>query len=301
MGQYAFGRAIALKRNEQLFLDTDTLYYDTRDYELGIFEIAWEIATDAQRPWYLKLWKNKLIDKIWYVFARGCKKLDPHYIIENPLHPKVHPAMFDYQQTSVDKAIQTKWDIYLEGFWHSKKYFKEYEDIIRKDFTLKKPIDDEKNLKILEKINNSEAVSIHVRRGDYAGTHYEGIAGMEYYKRAIEYMQAHAKNPKFFVLSDDIDWCKEQFKEFDIEEFVENGGNARAKSAQFQGTEKHGADAYKNMILMSACKHNIMANSTFSWRGARLNPNPNKIVIAPTKRHANLDYKDTIPSNWIRL
>ncbi len=301
MNQYAFGRVLALKRNEPLFLNIDTIYYAAKDYDLDVFNIAGEEATNKERPWYLKLWKIEWIDKIWYVLAWFCKKLDPHYIIENPQHPRVYPGMFDYQQVSVDKALNTKWDIYIEGFWHSEKYFKEYEDIIRKDFTLKKPIDDEKNLKVLEKINNSESVSIHVRRWDYAGTHYEGICDMEYYKRAIEYIQSKVTNPVFFVLSDDIDWCKENFKEYKIEEYVENGWKPRAKNLTVKGASKHGADAYKNMILMAACKHNIIANSTFSWRGARLNPNPNKIIVAPKKWHANLDYKDIVPENWVRL
>lgn len=302
MHQYAFGRALSLERWDELFLDIDPFYYDTREYELGIFNIDAKIATYKEKPWYLKLRKNKLLDKIRYYIAFIGKKTNPNHLIENPKHPLVHKAMFDYNSKIATKVLNTKDSVYLEGFWHCEKYFKKYEDIIRKDFTLKKPIDDDYNLKIIDEIDNSNSsVSIHVRRGDYTWTYYESICDLDYYKKAIECMNKNLEKPSYFVFSDDIDRCKEQFKDYPIQVYCENWWNARVKNSSIVWTEKHGADAYKNMILMSQCKHNIMANSTFSRWGARLNSNPNKIVIAPKKRHANLDYADIIPDNRIRL
>lgn len=302
MSQYALGRAISLERKDTLYLDTDPFYYDTREYELGIFDIEEYIATSKQKPWYLILRKNKFLDKVWYVIAFLGKKINPFHIIENPRHPLQHRRMFDYNPHAVNKAIHTKHHIYLEWFRHSEKYFKKYEDVIRKDFTLKKSIDDETNKVLLKKMNAATAsVSIHVRRGDYAGTYYEWICDLDYYKRAIAYMEAHLENSLFFVLSDDVERCKEQFKDFIIEDYCENWWNPRQKNSSIPWTGKHGADAYKNMILMANCKHNIIANSTFSRWGARLNANPDKIVIAPKKRHANIDYNDIIPVTRIRI
>lgn len=301
MHQYASARAISLERGDKLYLDIDPFYYDTREFELDLFCIEAEIATKRQKPWYLILWKNKLLDKIWYYVIFVLKKLNPFHIIENPFHPFWNAKMFDFNSEALQFAISAKHDIYLEGFWHSEKYFKKYEDIIRKDFTLKKPIEDEYNLEIIKKMEDCNAVSIHVRRWDYAWTHYENICGIEYYKTAIDYMKKNLDNPIFFVLSDDIDRCKIAFKDFEIQEYCENGGNPREKNKIISWIEKHGSDAYKNMILMSKCKHNIIANSTFSRWWARLNPNKDKIVIAPKKRHANIDYNDIIPLNRVRL
>ena len=98
MFQYAMGRYISIKnKDKELYLDLDPFYYDIREYELDIFNVKTHIATKRQRPWYLILFKNKIIDKVWYMIAFICKKLDPRYIIENPRHPIIYRWMYDFQ------------------------------------------------------------------------------------------------------------------------------------------------------------------------------------------------------------
>jgi hypothetical protein len=176
------------------------------------------------------------------------------------------------------------------GFYQSEKYFKPIESIIRKEFTLKEPLSTtfiEYEGKILEAQNS---VSLHVRRGDYvldAKTNkYHGVCDLTYYQDAIKYINEKIESPSFFVFSDDIEWLKNNLKINDII-FV---SNPEVKE-------------YEDLILMSKCKNHIIANSTFSWWGAWLNQNPDKIVIAPkqwtTKKTS--DELDILPKEWIQM
>ena len=109
---------------------------------------------------------------------------------------------------------------------------------------------------------------------------------MQYYEDAIAYIQKKVNKPEFFIFSDDVERCKEAFKNHPISAFIDRNT---------------GKESYKDMMLMAQCKHNIIANSTFSRRGARLNENPEKIVIAPAQRHKSIDYADMIPASRVRL
>ena len=114
---------------------------------------------------------------------------------------------------------------------------------------------------------------------------------MNYYKIAIQEIQVRVKNPKFFVFTDDADWVKDEFSKI-------------LKKYQLVDWNL-GSDSWQDMALMSNCKHNIIANSSFSWWGAWLNKNDKKIVIAPEKWFSSADEyyntKDIIPSNWIKI
>jgi len=116
-------------------------------------------------------------------------------------------------------------------------------------------------------IKNLKSVSIHIRRGDYI-TNKTGpkFIGLDYYIKAIRTIENKVKNPTYFIFSDDIVWGKQYLKLKNISYFVDNN---------------HGKDSYKDMQLMSLCKHNIVANSTFSWWGSWLNTNKNKVIIKP--------------------
>ncbi len=281
MFQYAFWRFLSLKHNTTLYLDLDPFYYDIREYELGIFSIDEHIADAKHRPRYLYLWKNKLLDKIQYLIIFLCKKLNPKHILENKHHPRIYPAMYNFNPEAIAKAKD--W-CYVEWFWESEKYFKDIEKIIKQDFTLKQELDDERNTQILEKINWCNAVSLHVRRTDYIGSDYEGICGKIYYDNAITYMKDQIKDPVFFVFSDDIARCKDWLwlttEAYYIDRNIAN-------------------NSYKDMIVMSRCNHNIIANSTFSRRWARLNLDSNKIIIAPKRFNKFIDIKDIIPEGRI--
>ena len=168
----------------------------------------------------------------------------------------------------------------LDGYFQSYKYFESYEDEISKLFS---PTEE-----ILTYIQSkygdlSNIVSIHVRRGNYINlSKYHHNLSIEYYLNAVDYFRGY----KFLVFSDDIEWCKTQFKGNEFS-FVENESDV------------------VSLYLMSKCEHNIIANSTFSWWGAWLNPNPKKIVIYPDKwfgpNNSELKTWDLFPNDWICL
>ena len=190
-----------------------------------------------------------------------------------------------------DDSIFALDNAYLNGYWQSEKYFKDISEQLRRDFAFRNI--DLANKKMLEKIKGTESVSIHIRRGDYESDPHTkkllgGICIISYYKRAIDIIQSKINNPYFFIFSDDLNWARENF---------------RFLSKCFFVDINHSENSYKDMFLMSHCNHNIIANSSFSWWGAWLNNNLNKIVIAPSKWFNNkrLDSKDIVPESWIRL
>lgn len=175
---------------------------------------------------------------------------------------------------------------YLEGYWQSEKYFAAYSEIIRNDF--KFPKLDAQNKEYADKIQHTESVSIHIRMGDYINHPlHGGICTIEYYQRAIDFIKAKLDKPIFFIFSNDVEWCKNNLQ---LENAIYVTGN-------------DGQNSYRDMQLMSMCKHNIIANSSFSWWGAWLNNNPDKVVIAPSRwfNDPTINTKDLLPDSWIQI
>jgi hypothetical protein len=177
----------------------------------------------------------------------------------------------------------------LKGLWQSPLYFAKYQDEIRKIFTIKENYIDNLD-SIANDIKNSQSVSVHIRRGDYLSkiAYRElGLTSIEFYKKSIAYMSETITNPQFYFFSDDIEWVKSEF---------------HLPNANFVSGEKT-KNNIEDFYLMSQCKHNIIANSTFSWWAAWLNENPEKIVVAPIKWFNKLRHstKDLIPEKWIRI
>jgi len=180
-----------------------------------------------------------------------------------------------------------------DGFWQSEKYFKDIENDIRKEFTLKNQL----SIACLDwqkKIQTTEnSVSLHIRRGDYVQDQktnaFHGTCDMNYYQKALEKVNKilQNKNIEIFVFSDDIVWAKENLKFPYTTHFV--------SSPDIQD--------YEELFLMSLCKHNIIANSTFSWWGAWLNQYQNKIVVGPKQWFANktTEELDILPPEWIKI
>ena len=179
--------------------------------------------------------------------------------------------VYDTKEYVFNKDVYKLKNSYLNGYWQSIKYFEGIENDIKKDFRFKNQLDN-KNLEILNEIENSNSISIHIRRGDYMSPEnynmYGCIATPTYYKKAIKVIEEKVENPTFFVFSNDMDWVKK---------------NIQINSRVFYIDINSGNGSYKDMQLMSNCKHNIIANSSFSWWGAWLNENKNKIVVAPKK------------------
>ena len=194
-----------------------------------------------------------------------------------------------FQETTWPKfnpEILNKKNTYLCGNWQNIEYFPN-EELLRKHFIFKQELDD-KNKKILKDIKDSNSVSIHVRKTDYnkyIGYFFQAD-WMNYYGLAVDQIIKNTKERplNFFVFSDDIEWCKKNILIPAI--FVENKGN----------------DSWKDMLLMSNCKHNITTNSTFSWWAAWFNKNPNKIVITPKRWFLdNTDSNLITLNDWIKI
>ena len=181
-------------------------------------------------------------------------------------------------------------DCYLTGYWQSEKYFQQASLAIRADFTFRHPLE-KHNAEIARKIGQVNSVSLHVRRGDYASnpetnvTH--GLCSLEYYQAAIRHVSDRVKQPYFFIFSDDIDWVKDNLETEFPGQYIDHN---------------QGAESYNDMHLMSLCRHHIIANSSFSWWGAWLNPRQDKVVVAPSRWFNNgPDTKDLLPDNWVSL
>lgn len=177
---------------------------------------------------------------------------------------------------------------YLKGYFQTRVFAQEIDKILREEFIFCQTKDD-KLKKIVQDLKTKNAVAVHIRRGDYLDVSkmYGGICTEDYYREAINMIKANVEKPVIYFFSDDIEWVRDNFYE----------ENARYITPQMFDDYYDWYDMY----LMSECKHNIIANSSFSWWGAWLNGNTNKIVIAP-KKWVNADsMQDICPEDWIRM
>jgi len=195
---------------------------------------------------------------------------------------------FEKEEFEFDPEVFNQKGKTLIGIWQAEVYFRDIKELILKEFVFRTP-DDEKNRELIEKIINSNSVSIHVRRGDYLNDRWKNILGVirgtVYYDNAVNFMTDKVKNPNYFVFSDDIKWAKDNLKL----------GNC------IYVNHNKGRKSYVDMYLMSICKHNIIANSTFSWWAAWLNKNPEKIVTIPEKWIIGKNCEQMYPAQWVKI
>lgn len=182
-------------------------------------------------------------------------------------------------------------NVCLFGYWVSEKYFTDIDALIRREFTVRNE-PDAVNAALLSKIKSVNSIALHVRRGDYVQNPevnaIHGTCGIPYYQAAVAHIAKQVNDPHFFIFSDDIEWVKHHLPLAYPVEYV---------------THNQGPKSYEDIRLMSCCRHNIIANSGFSWWGAWLNTHPEKIVIAPEKWFGTAPYdtRDVIPASWIKL
>lgn len=204
-------------------------------------------------------------------------ELDKFNIILNkPInYPNLEYILDDFHYREIND------NSYLDGYWQCEKYFIENDETIRMDLKIKNEL--LIYLKNKYPILSENTISLHVRRGDYVTSNgYHPVQTIDYYQKAIEIIGDY---DYIFVFSDDIKWCKDNFK-FDNIKYIEGETNI------------------VDMYIMSLCKHNIIANSSFSWWGAWLNENKDKKVIAPINwfgSSSNLYSDDIIPKKWIKI
>jgi hypothetical protein len=178
----------------------------------------------------------------------------------------------------------------FSGHWQTERYFNS--ELVRKHMNLRGTPSIEA-LWTAERILAARGRSafIHVRRTDYVGVNesYHGLMSLNYYRQAVHRIRLQVDNPKFFIFSDDPEWCKITFPNLIDCEVVE------------------GNKAHEDLWLMALCQHAIIANSSFSWWGAWLNPLEDirpycRVVIGPEKWFATptLESKDILPDRWLR-
>ncbi|HVB19813.1 MAG TPA: alpha-1,2-fucosyltransferase [Candidatus Paceibacterota bacterium] len=279
--QYAFARSVSSKLETDFRLDTNPFhtYYTLHKYSLNHFNIQEKFARDSDFFGFVWVRKRHKVFNTFYRYLRLKKKLMPFYYPERTFH--------------FDPSVFSKDGVYFDGFWQTGKYFKNIETELRNEIALKEPFSNYSQ-GIFEEIKTSTAVSIHVRRADYvtnkSSNIYHGTCSMDYYQKAMEYISQRVSSASFFIFSDDYDWAIENFKSL-----------PHPVTCVKNTAEKN----YEDLLLMASCKHNIIANSSFSWWGAWLNRTEGKIVIAPKQWFNNVktavNTRDIVPEAWIKI
>ncbi|WP_337796381.1 alpha-1,2-fucosyltransferase [Agrobacterium rubi] len=274
MFQYAAGRALSLASGQPLKLDlTEMQRYKLRPLQLDQFNIQGDVAGDQDLP--VKQRKS--------LFGRMVTSFKNRNRIPQVIEKK--PG-FDRD------ILDIRGPVHLSGYWQSEKYFDAYADMIRKDFSLREPFSAQRQ-KTLDLMQEAEfPISVHVRRGDYVtnptANAIHGTCEPEWYADAMQKMAARFGSPSFVVFSDDPDWARQNLKPVGPMVFVEPQTDGR------DGEDIH---------LMAACHSHIIANSTFSWWGAWLNPRADKHVVAPAQwfRSEVHNNRDLVPDEWARI
>ncbi len=280
MFQYAAAKALSLHLHAELKLDIQSFKREIlpeldveRNFELTAFkEFDFQ---EASKDEIRELQKESLLGK-------KLEKIIPPY----------KRRVYSEKDFSFDpNFFKAKYPVYIRGHRQSEQYFYPYREQIKQIFVLPEIIFN--NVFAMgEKMKFENSLAVHVRRGDFLRLpiilDWHGVLEKNYYAKGIEIIRDKVDNLKIYYFSDDIDWIKKEL----LPEFP---GEIISESI----SKNH----YQDFYLMSQCKHNIIANSSFSWWAAWLNNHKDKKVIAPKKwfNNAPLNYKDVIPENWIKL
>lgn len=269
MFQYAFGKYLAERYSTGLKLDIS--YYkdfELRKFALNSFALEKVFISKEECDDYFN--PSSLLGRIR-------KKLGQHRVVIE--------KQFGFSQAAVNECTA---NTLISGYWQSEKYFAGISDQIRENFSFTH-IADPVSRKLMNQIETKNSVSIHVRRGDFVTDHktsqVHGTCDVSYFQKAISFMVDSVETPVFYIFSDDMKWAMEKLQFKQEHHFVD-----------------HDRKDEEDMWLMSRCKHNIIANSSFSWWAAWLNSNKYKKIIAPTKWfNDGKSVQDLIPQSWVRL
>lgn len=254
--QYAFARALSLSAGQKVFLDIRETgrcsgEQDKVQRECGLlnFKISLPICTNVPH---------------FYPYVNGGRSIKEAAKLASEYRWMPYKYFEESELGYHEELLSLKGNWYLQGWFQSGRYFGKYRDILIEEIRPRKKIHISQTLQKYLKGENT--VSVHIRRGDYIRVH--NSVTTIYYANAIRHIEKFVKNPFWIIFSDDPEWVQREMN------FGKNcyyvSGNESLKD-------------YEELCLMSCCKNNIIANSTFSWWGAWLNRNPNKIVIAPEK------------------
>lgn len=271
MFQYAFYKYLSLYNNDVKF---DIRDYKIHNYHQG-FELKEIFNVDFVEPTKSEI--KKLAVSQESLIVRGLFRMFGLRISRTS-------EIFEQKDLMFINNNFTTADAVLRGNWQDKSYIEPIEDELKNIFSF--PEINEINKRIANNIQENNSVSIHIRRGDYLkSSSLYGICDETYYNNAINLMLCRLGDCKFYFFSDDIEWCKNKYPSLNAEYIAWN----------------HGEESYRDMQLMSLCRHNIIANSTFSWWGAWLNKYINKIVILPKMWEKNRSSKKLQYKNWIEI
>jgi hypothetical protein len=277
MFQYAMGRAVSLRLSAQLELDISSFSgVPDRQFALKPFSIQADILPAKDNG----VGHGSVRQKIYQKLARrfSGRRLGVKVFRERTFH-------FDPASSGIEESV------YLDGYWQSEKYFSSVPDAIAEDFSLRHSMTVQSN-EMLNKISGSNAICLHVRRGDYvsnpSANAVHGLCSLDYYQAGLKYVCSGVSDPHCFVFSDDPEWVRANLHlPFSM------------TIVDFNGPDM----AHEDLHLMAACKHFVIANSSLSWWGAWMGKHPGKRVVAPKQwfRNDSKDTSDLIPATWIRL
>ena len=273
MFQCAYAKALQQKGHEvKIDISAFETYKLHGGYQLDKYNIDLDSSIkDENDKFYKNTFFYKVLRRFGMDFSRRIKEKS---------------LLFDKKLLEIDD------NSYLDGYFQCEKYFKDIREIILKQFTINQDISNYTK-EIKNKIQNSQnSCSLHIRRGDFVNStniNIHGACDIEYYKKAMKYLEEKVVNINYFIFSDDIEWVKENLA-------IQNAIYIDSKEKRIP---------HEDIYLMSLCKNNIIANSSFSWWGAWLNQNENKIVIAPKRWFADdkleSQSKDIVCESWVKI
>jgi hypothetical protein len=275
--QYAAARRLALVSGLRLKLDLGALgrrlhLHTNRSYRLGHLQIVEDFASPADVS---RLKRSSVAS----LFEELTRRRHRRHVRERHFH-------FD------PDILEIRSEVYLAGYWQSEKYFADIAPTIRAEVSVREAPTGE-NLRLLELIEGGDSVGIHVRRGDYVTNLksrrlHGNCCPPDYYRAGMEEIGRRARDPRFFVFSDDIPWARENLRIDGPTWFVDHNGPD---------------EDYQDLRLLSRCRHHIIANSSFSWWGAWLGAHDDQIVVAPRRWFASGKRRthDLCPARWLKM
>jgi hypothetical protein len=278
MFQYAVGRNLALSNSTDLKLDISHYsqqplgsHEAVRNFDLDVFNINGSVATNEE---VMRLAGRSRFDLVNKVLRKVLGPRSSHFVERTYLYDP--------------DVLKLPDNTYLDGYFQTEKYFCDIEEIIRTDFTFKDEMS-LKAMKIVRQIDASNSVCVHVRRTDFLTNSAFGVQDVDYFERAEKIISSRVSEPKYFVFSDDIEWCQH---------------NLSFQSETIFVDEDFGPRKFRDDLrLMVQCKNYIISNSSFAWWAVWLNQIRDNIVIAPKTwvQHPDYPSDDLIPLTWLRV
>lgn len=271
MFQYAAAKQLAIAQGSPLKVDLSFLEADAKGYTKRELELdKLEVNIDKASP-----------DEIEQLKRKGWENLFKQTYIK------------EHKMGLFKTNLKINHSCYLSGYWQNEAFFKDIKNIIRNEFVFKKALNDDYFTDLQTRITTTNSVSIHFRRGDYISNKNAnrrlGVCPIDYYQKAISLLSERIETPALFIFSDDIPWVRSHFHTSLPTTFV----------------EKSNESLHSDFRLISMCKHNIIANSSYSWWAAWLNTHKEKIVVAPRiwykDKRKQRQAKDRVPKEWWRI